>query len=75
MTEKSGNIVRVSLEDARAIAKAWATPENLAKLDAMTDDDIAAQIADDPDVAPELTDEWFENARLVIPLKSKKRAA
>ncbi|HEU0066926.1 MAG TPA: hypothetical protein VFQ57_06770 [Sphingomonas sp.] len=41
----------------------------------MTDEDIAAQIASDPDVAPELTDEWFENARLVIPLKSRKRAA
>jgi hypothetical protein len=66
---------RVSLEEARAAAKAWATPENLAKLDAMTDEDIAAQIAADPDAAPELTDEWFENARLVIPLKKRKRAA
>jgi hypothetical protein len=51
------------------------TPERLAALDAMTDEDIAAQIADDPDAAPERPDEWFENARLVIPLKSKKRAA
>lgn len=75
MTGKSENIVRVSLEEARAIAKAWATPENLAKLDAMTDDDIAEQIAANPDAAPELTDEWFENARLVIPLKGRKRAA
>lgn len=75
MTEKSSNIVRVSLDEARAAAAAWATPENLAKLDAMTDEDIAAQIAADPDAAPELTDEWFENARLVIPLKGKKRAA
>lgn len=75
MTEKSENIVRVSLEEARAIAKAWATPENLAILDAMTDEDIAAQIAANPDAAPELTDEWFESARLVIPLKKRKRAA
>lgn len=75
MTEKSANIVRVSLDEARAAAKAWATPDNLAALDAMTDDDIAAQIAEDPDVAPELTDEWFENARLVIPLRKRKRAA
>ena len=75
MTGKSENIVRVSLEEARAIARAWATPENLAMLDAMTDDDIAAQIAANPDAAPELTDEWFENARLVIPLKKRKRAA
>ena len=74
MTGKSEDIVRVSREEALAIAKAWATPENLAMLDAMTDDDIADQIASNPDAAPELTDEWFEHARLVIPLK-KKRAA
>jgi hypothetical protein len=75
MSGKSENIVRVSLEEARAIAKAWATPENLAMLDAMTDEDIAAQIASNPDAAPELTDEWFDNARLVIPLKKRKHAA
>ena len=75
MIEKSENIVRSSHEEALAAAIAWATPENLAALDAMTDEDIAAQIASNPDAAPELTDEWFENARLVIPLKSRRRAA
>lgn len=75
MTEKPENIRQVSLEEARAAAKAWATPENLAWFDSLTDEDIAAQIASNPDAAPELTDEWFENARLVIPLKSRKRAA
>ena len=75
MTEKSENTVHMSLDEARAAAKAWATPENLAKFDAMTNEDIAAQIASNPDAAPELTDEWFENARLVIPLKGRKRAA
>jgi len=75
MTEKSENIRRMSLEEVRAEALAWATPENLAMLDAMTDEDIAGQIADNPDAAPELTDEWFENARLVIPLKGRKHAA
>jgi hypothetical protein len=75
MTAKSENIRRVTREQALAAAEAWATPENLAKFDAMTDDDIAAQIASNPDAAPELTDEWFENARLVIPLKGRKRAA
>ncbi|MBV8688281.1 MAG: hypothetical protein JO238_16555 [Alphaproteobacteria bacterium] len=67
--------MRISRDEAARLAKEWATPENLARLDAMTDEDIAAQIAADPDAAPELTDEWFENARLVIPLKSRKRAA
>lgn len=75
MTGKSESIRRMSIEEIRAEALAWATPENLAKLDAITDEDIARQIAEDPDVAPELTDEWFENARLVIPLKGRKRAA
>jgi hypothetical protein len=75
MTKKPENIRRVSLEEARAAGKAWATPENLAWFDSLTDEDIAAQIASNPDAAPELTDEWFENARLVIPLKGKKRAA
>ena len=75
MTEKSENTRRVTHDEAIAIAKAWATPENLARLDALTDEDIAAQIAANPDAAPELTDEWFENARLVIPLKGRKRAA
>lgn len=75
MTGKSENTVRVSPEDALVAAKAWATPENLAWFDSLTDEDIAAQIASNPDAAPELTDEWFENARLVIPLKSRKHAA
>jgi hypothetical protein len=74
MTKKLEDTVTLSAEEARAIAKAWATPENLAWFDALTDDDIAKQIADNPDAAPELTDEWFANARLVIPLKNKRAA-
>lgn len=75
MNEKSKRTVRVTRAEAEAAVREWATPENLARLDAMTDEDIAAQIAANPDAAPELTDEWFENARLVIPLKGRKRAA
>lgn len=74
MTAKSKDTEQVSRDEALAFAKAWATSENLARLDAMTDGEIAQQIAEDADVAPELTDEWFENARLVISLK-KPRAA
>ena len=51
-----------------------ATPENLAWFDALTDEDIAAQIASNPDAAPELDDAWFERARLVIPLKGRRAA-
>lgn len=38
-----------------------------ARVDAMTDEDIAAQIADDPDVAPECDAAWFRRARWVYP--------
>jgi hypothetical protein len=75
MTGKSENISQMSIEETRAKARAWATPENLARLDAQTDADIARQIAADPDVAPELDDAWFERARLVIPLKGRRKAA
>jgi len=74
MTKKSPDTAQVTPE-VLAEARAWMTSERLAALDAMTDDDIAAQIADNPDAAPELTDQWFDNARLVIPLKKRRKAA
>jgi len=37
---------------------------DLAKLDATTDEQIARQIAEDPDTVPELTDEWLDNSEL-----------
>ena len=69
MTEKFENIVEVTPERLAA-AKAWMTPERLAALEALTDDDIAAQIAGNPDAVPELDDAWFARARLVTPLKA-----
>ena len=38
-----------------------------ARVDALTDEDIAAAIRDDPDAAPELDEEWFASATLVMP--------
>ena len=35
--------------------------------DAITDEDIATSIRDDPDVAPELDADWFASATLVMP--------
>ena len=83
MTKKSPDTAPTSAKhpavpvtaDRLAAACAWMTPERLAALDAMTDADIAVQIASNSNAAPELTDAWFENARLVIPLKSRRRAA
>ena len=42
---------------------------DLARIDAMTDEDIARQIAEDPDVAPEITDEMFDAGTWVRPRK------
>ena len=41
-----------------------ATYSDLVKVDATTDDEIARQIAEDADTAPELTDDWFDKADL-----------
>jgi uncharacterized protein (DUF4415 family) len=38
-----------------------------ARVDALTDEDIAAGIRDDPDAAPELDEAWFASATLVLP--------
>jgi len=73
MTEKSEDTIVITPE-LLAAAEAGVTPELLAWLDSLTDEDIAAQIASNPDAAPELTEEWFENARLVIPLKGRRVA-
>jgi uncharacterized protein (DUF4415 family) len=40
-----------------------------ARVDATTDDDIARDIASDPDAAPEFTDEMFAEAFWIIPGK------
>jgi hypothetical protein len=52
--------------------KKLATPEFLAWFDALTDEDIAAQVASSPDA--ELDDAWFDRARLVTPLKGRRAA-
>lgn len=74
MTKKFENTVIVTPESLKAAIAAMITPEALARYDAMTDDDIAAQIASNPDAAPELDDAWFERARLVTPLKGRRAA-
>ena len=52
--ENEGGLIRLTEEEAREWAKL--TPEQEAALDAMTDEDIARQIAENPDAAPDLTD-------------------
>jgi uncharacterized protein (DUF4415 family) len=43
---------------------------DFAALDAMTDEDIERQVAENPDAAPILTDEWFKGAVWVQPKKA-----
>ena len=38
-----------------------------ARVEALTDEDIARAVADDPDAAPLLDDAWFHKARLMPP--------
>ena len=61
MPEKPERIMRVTAEDARQM------PDRTdhARLDAMTDEDIAKAVAEDPDAAP-LDIDWTQ-ARLVLP--------
>lgn len=60
---KRSNIVRVSAKDLKPGGTDWA------RVDALTDEQIEAAIASDPDAAPILDEEWFRNAVLVQPGK------
>jgi uncharacterized protein (DUF4415 family) len=61
MRENGKHITRVSSDDARRLKDETDT----ARLDAMTDDDIARAVADDPD-SPPLDLDWTQ-ARLSLP--------
>jgi uncharacterized protein (DUF4415 family) len=61
MTANKENITRVTRDEARLIKD----ETDYARLDAMTDDDIAKAVASDPNAAP-LDIDW-DAARLVIP--------
>jgi uncharacterized protein (DUF4415 family) len=61
MPENKDNITRVSRDEARLLKG----ETDYARLDAMTDDDIARAVADDPDAAP-LDVDWTQ-ARVSLP--------
>jgi|SRR5271163_1553645 uncharacterized protein (DUF4415 family) len=61
MPEKPERIVRMTADEARRMPDRT----DFTRLDAMTDDDIAKAVADDPDAAP-LDIDWTK-ARLVLP--------
>jgi len=56
-------ITRYSLRSPRKGKTDWK------RVDALTDAEIERAIAEDPDAAPILDDEWFKNAEMVYPDK------
>lgn len=63
MAEKSERIVRMTLEEASKLPD----ETDYARLDAMTDEDIARAVAEDPDACP--VDLDWSNASLVVPAR------
>jgi uncharacterized DUF497 family protein len=67
----------MSASDSKRSSGTGRTPKvskhgtDFARLQAMTDDDIKQQIADDPDAAPLLTEEWWAKGELVMPGKKR----
>ncbi len=55
------HIVRVSLAEAGTGRTDWA------RVAALTDEEIEKAIAEDPDAAPILDEEWFRQAEVVFP--------
>jgi uncharacterized protein (DUF4415 family) len=58
---KSDTITRRKLGDRKGGMTDWA------RVDALTDEDIEKAVAEDPDAAPLLDEEWFAKARLLWP--------
>jgi hypothetical protein len=65
--------VALGLPDEGAPKSKRSLGSALAKVDATTDEDIARQIATDPDTAPELTDEELDAARPARGAKPRPR--
>jgi uncharacterized protein (DUF4415 family) len=61
MRVKRGDLRRKSVAASKDRRTDWTA------FDAITEEDIARQIRDDSDVAPELDEDWFASATLVMP--------
>lgn len=62
----------MSIDERKRPAKSSVKHEpDWAALETLTDEEIDRQIAEDPDVAPELTEEWFEKAEKLEPTDVK----
>jgi uncharacterized protein (DUF4415 family) len=59
--------VRKTSSKKRSSAGADGCQTDWARVDALTDEQIAAAIRDDPDAAPILDKNWFASATLIMP--------
>jgi uncharacterized protein (DUF4415 family) len=66
MRVKRGDLRRKSIGARKDRRTDWTA------FDAITEEDIARQIRDDPDVAPELDEDWFASATLVMPQRKER---
>lgn len=64
------NIVRYSADEIRRMAERGETKTNWARVDAMTDEEIEAQMRDDPDWADFMDIDWSK-ATVVYPVEKK----
>lgn len=64
---KEGNIVRYSADEIRKRVAAGEGRTNLARLDSITDEEIEAQMRDDPDWKDFIDIDW-SNATIVYPM-------
>jgi hypothetical protein len=67
------DIRRYSLDEIKAMIARGEGETDWAAIRAKTDAEIAAEVAADPD-ASELDEEFWRNARIVMPPRVKKRA-
>jgi hypothetical protein len=61
MEHKESTLVKRRLSDKRGGETDWA------RVDALTDQEIQVAVADDPDAAPLMDEEFWANAELVNP--------
>lgn len=63
------------MSEKRITRRSLGTPPDRApdwgRLDTITDEEIAAAVASDPDAAPLMDEEWFANAEIVEPPTKK----
>jgi uncharacterized protein (DUF4415 family) len=65
-TTKTRGIVSMTLDEARAHSASGKGRTDWARVDALTDGDIAKAVAADPDAPPLLDDTFWRNAKLLV---------